>query len=671
MEKKFCYRCMGNYDGFKTVCPHCGYDENSAYNNMYLAPGTILHDRYLVGILLGFNGEGATYIAYDRVISCKVLLREYMPVNLCTRVQGKPTISVNYNNLAKYKAFMAEYTELNKSLARLRNNTSINPTLDMFAENNTTYTVFEYIEGYKLLDYLKENAGELTWEQVSRLFPPLFTTIGIIHNAGIIHRAISPETIYITAKGEIKLSGFCISSIRTIGAGLDCELFKGYAAPEQYSSSSSSRQGTWTDVYGLSALLYRMLTGCMPTESIERIDNDNLCEPHSLNPNVPKHVSRAIMDGMNISGNNRIQTVTELVTRLFEQAEEEPAPMYTEQPKLDNTRTTIHHTPDSNLNRTGTYTRIHNTQNFNNQQYNNYNSDFNEDFDDDDVKDYEYEKVESNTIDKIKIPIIIGVLLLAVLMILGVTLYNVIFPEGTGNDEEIPGSYASMNDNIIEADSEPTEAQTTENLDGVIPDLIGKFFEITQTKYESFIVLEPEYEFNEEYEDGQIFWQEFEPRTEFKTGSVMKVKVSKGKSTVEIPDYSNCTHDEYESRLYEAQIKNYIFIEDNYANVEPGAIIKLEVNGNTVNAGDKLDNSKNQQLIIYYKSKTATTTTTTTTTTETTTTTTTTTVPETTEYIETYPPETYPSEEETLPDNNYEGDYVEDPALPPEDEYYE
>ena len=150
---------MEKYDAGLSVCPSCGYDENTPHDPQYIAPGTILHDRYLVGILLEYNGEGASYEGLDISTGCRVMIREYMPINLCTRVKNKAVISVNYNNLAKYKAFMAEYTELNKSLARLRNNSNITPVLDMFAENNTTYTVFEHIEGVKMLDYLKDNAG--------------------------------------------------------------------------------------------------------------------------------------------------------------------------------------------------------------------------------------------------------------------------------------------------------------------------------------------------------------------------------------------------------------------------------------------------------------------------------------------------------------------------------
>ena len=597
---------MKEYEGISSVCPDCGYDNNSPYDNMYLAPGTVLHNRYIVGVLLSFNGEGATYIAYDKSIECKVLVREYMPLNLCSRMENSSVVSVNYNYLAKYKSFMAEFSDLNKSLAKLRNNTSINQVLDMFQENNTVYIIFEYIEGCKLIDYLKDNAGELSWEQVAKLFPPLFTTIGIIHNEGIIHRAISPDTVYVTSKREVKLSGFCISSVRTIGGGLEPELFRGYAAPEQYSSSTSSRQGTWTDVYGISALLYRMITGCMPTESVERLESDNLCEPHVLNPKIPKHVSRAIMDGLNVSGANRIQTVTELVTRLFKPSDDEEVRTYTKTvPPLnnsyDNTRTFSNEIPVKNRPVSENYG---NQKNYNNYNYDNdYDSDI--DIENDGTEEYEYEKV--NTIDRIKIPLIIGILLFAILMILGITLMNVLSPPS--DDDEQSSSYASMTDNIIEAttdEAELTEPVTEEKLDAVVPDLIHKFFELTASKYQDFITLEPEYEYNDDYDEGQIFWQEFEAGSLFHRGGTMKVKVSLGTAYAIIPDYSSCTVSEYETYLQNAKIKNYQLVEENSYG-SPNTVLRLEINGNTVYSGDKVDNSKDEKLIVYYQSEVVTT----------------------------------------------------------------
>ena len=57
----------------------------------------------------------------------------------------------------------------------------------------------------------------------------------------------------------------------------------------------------------------------MPTEAIGRITSDNLLEPALVNRGIPSNVSKVIMSGLKLSTDARIQTVTELVTRLFEQ----------------------------------------------------------------------------------------------------------------------------------------------------------------------------------------------------------------------------------------------------------------------------------------------------------------------------------------------------------------
>lgn len=598
-ERKFCYRCMEKFDSDLHVCPNCGYNENTPHNPMYITPGTILHDRYLVGILLEYNGEGATYAGHDISTGCKILLREYMPINLCTRVKNKATISVNYNDLAKYKAFMAEYTELNKSLARLRNDSNINPVLDMFAENNTTYTVFEYIDGVKMLDFLKDNAGELSWEQVSKLFPPLFTTIGRLHNAGIIHRAISPDTVYITSKGELRLSSFCISAVRTANAGLEYELFKGYAAPEQYSASSSSRQGSWTDVYGICALIYRALTGCMPDDSVSRLKHDDLHEPYMLNSQIPQHISRVIMDGMNLSGRDRIQTITELVTRLFEQ----PAPIrHTASAPVVTPQPTPSSRPVQENMLSGNYGNynVPNNQNVYHQapQKPIYNTQPPKNYD-----DYRYEKV--NTVDRIKIPIIIGILLFAILLIIAVVIFNIL-GGNTDNTTSEKNKNTSVTDNVVSGTTEPTSDPASEE-DTEVPYLVGKFFEPTKEKYKDFFILDPTYEYNDNYDNDMIFEQDIEAKTMIPNGSVVKVKVSKGKESAIIPDFNGCTVSQYKNRLEAAGISdfNYQFIPSTTYYGEPNTIIELQVDGKTINPGTFFSNKEGKKLTVYYVSEDA------------------------------------------------------------------
>ncbi len=594
-ERKFCYKCMEKYDSDLHICPHCGYDEATPANPAYITPGTLLHDRYLVGIVLEYNGEGATYAGFDVSTGCKIHLREYMPINLCTRVKNKATISVNYNDLAKYKAFMAEYTELNKSLARLRNDSNINPVLDMFAENNTTYTVFEYIDGVKMLDFLKENAGELSWEQVSKLFPPLFTTIGRLHNAGIIHRAISPDTVYITTKGELRLLSFCISAVRTANAGLEYELFKGYAAPEQYSASSSSRQGSWTDVYGLCALIYRALTGCMPDDSIDRTKHDDLHEPYLLNQQIPQHVSRVVMDGMNLNGRDRIQTITELVTRLFEQ----PAPIkhtgtipvssaVQEKPTVNYEGSEV--PPEYNIRQRPVQKPAYPPP----APVRNYEPPVNSDYD-----DYRYEKV--NTVDRIKIPIIIAILLLAILLIIAVVIFNILGVGGGDESSDVLNSSSAVTDNVVNGTTDPSETTLPEDIE--MPDLYRRFFELTKEKYQDRFVLDPEYEYNDEYDTDMIFEQSIEAGTMISKGTVVKVKVSKGKESAIIPDYADCTVSEYKNRLEKAGISdfNYQFIASkDYYYGKPNSIIELQVEGKKINPGEFFSNKEGKKLTVYY-----------------------------------------------------------------------
>ena len=600
-DLKHCYKCMEEYDAELHVCPHCGYDENTPHNPMYIAPGTLLHEKYLCGILLEFNGEGATYAGKDINTGKKVQIREYMPITLCTRIKNRSTISVNYNNLAKYKAFMAEYTELNKSLARLRNNQNIIPVLDMFAENNTTYTIFEHIDGVKLLDYLKENAGELSWDQVSRIFPPLFTTIGILHNAGIIHRAISPDTVYINDKGELKLCGFSVAAVRTVNAGLEYELFKGYAAPEQYSASSNSRQGTWTDVYGVSALLYRALTGCMPIDSVTRLKHDDLHEPYILDSRIPPHVSSVIMKGMSLSGRDRIQTITELVTKLFEQPsdDEETATVAaiqaaeakreaaSKQAAANNMPRLQRRNPNQPVRRSAPPQPQHRPEPpVRERRYR-------------EEEEYSYER--ASTADKIKVPIIISVLLLAILLLIGVFVYNII---NEPQEEEDPRAKRRSSSSVSEVVDDDSEITSDSSGDIEMPSLIGRFYEQTSEKWAEYFTLEPEYEYTEDYAMDMIYEQSIEEGTMITQGAVIEVKVSKGKISAIIPDFKDVTVAQYKIRLEKAGIPedNYEMVEAKTGNGVTDSITEIQLDGEKVDPGTMFNNKSGKKLTIYYVS---------------------------------------------------------------------
>ena len=139
---RLCLGCMNEKES-DGPCEKCGYSNDAPYLPSYLAPGTILNDRYIVGKLLSYNGEGATYIGFDKVTGAKVTVREYMPDTLCSRKKGDPQIVVDANRLPLYKTYMSEFVELNKALLKARSMTHIQTVLDIFPQNNTAYVIFE------------------------------------------------------------------------------------------------------------------------------------------------------------------------------------------------------------------------------------------------------------------------------------------------------------------------------------------------------------------------------------------------------------------------------------------------------------------------------------------------------------------------------------------------
>ena len=531
-ELNLCYGCMEPLDG-EAVCPHCGYEQNTACLANYLKPGTILHERYLIGKALESNGEGVTYLAYDTSTDCKVLVREYLPEQLCSRVPDSTLVNVNYDHLAQYKALMAEYTELNKALARLRNLSHLNPALDLVSENNTTYAVYEYLEGRSLLNYLKENAGELSWNTVRRIFPPLFTSLSLLHNAGVLHRGLSPETIFVTDKGELKLRDFCISAVRTNDTELDAQLFDGYAAPEQY--FADRQQGTWTDVYGICAVLYRILTGCRATDAMSRQDYDNLIAPSEVNPFIPEKVSDAIMKGMALDGNERVRTITDLVTLLFENNEENAAAnssQQTAEPVKNDATTVFQPAAAEKVQQkpsAGTGTRRPAAAAAGNGSR------------------AKAQQLEPTVLERVRGPLLIAFLVLAIVAIAIVALAQIFHLGNTGDTLSSSSDWSSETDNVV------TTSETTEAIryNSIMPNLIGMNFQIKQAEMAGWLELEPEYVFSEEDYKDQIIWQELEEGTEFMSGSTVKVKVSRGSSKIEIPSFSGYTLESYLAELEE------------------------------------------------------------------------------------------------------------------------
>lgn len=573
-EFNLCYGCMNPKDCDENgVCKICGFNENAPSLPSYLAPGVMLRDRYVVGKLLSYNGESANYIGFDTITQSKVVIKEYMPDTLCEREAGKSILDVAPQYVAQYKTLMSEFVELNKMLSKMRSLSHIIPVVDMFGDNNTGYVVLAYFEGVTLEKYIDHNGGRLTWETVRRFFPPIFTTVSLVHNAGLVHRGICPENILIGENGEIKLTGFAISDERTANTEIAPELYSGYAAPEQY--NSSARQGTWTDVYGIAALLYKALTGVVPTDAASRMTDDTLETPASLVPEIPESVSKVIMSGLELDGEKRIQTVTEFVTKLFEQPEIGGA---------------------VRLSSSSTQTIMIPREALQNQQ-----------------------RSSSAGRSAKKKPMSRRGLFIAVMAaILGVGMFFLLillFTWGADNSGDASEVNQISTETSFGMDTEdtsiPTLTEMTERTElssetkpegnrtlYVMNDITGKNFDVIQrSENYSSLVFDPIYEYNDDYPKGIIFEQSIEKGENYEEGTQITVKVSMGPKFVTIPDFVSLSKKDYFTMLGELGIK-YEEKEIETSDVKEGYVVKL-----SKEAGETIDVEKGEVLTVFVAKK--------------------------------------------------------------------
>ena len=273
-KRVLCYNCFQEREAPEGPCPYCGFDlaENEKKFPVALRAGTVLNGRYIIGRVLGQGGFGITYLALDTQLNAKVAIKEFMPSDIATRVEGT-TVSVLAESKTEAFAYGAErFQEEARTLAKFIGNPNIAGVSSYFDENGTSYFVMDYIEGISFKTYIANHGGKVSVEDALNVMIPVLRALTAVHAEGFIHRDVTPDNIYITKDGMVKLLDFGSArySIGDKSKSLDVILKVGYAPKEQY--IRRSRQGPYTDVYSCAACFYAAITGFLPPESLERLD---------------------------------------------------------------------------------------------------------------------------------------------------------------------------------------------------------------------------------------------------------------------------------------------------------------------------------------------------------------------------------------------------------------
>ena len=297
--KKLCMGCMNeNHEG--TVCAVCGFDEETYKSEGTLPLRSILADRFVVGKVISVNGEGNSYLGYDKAEESIVTIREYFPQGIANR-DSSGTIYAEKEKSFVFNDGLMKFIELYKKVATLKGS-AFYKVIDIFETNGTAYSVSEYLPAITLKEFLIRNGGALKWEQVRPLLLPVIGALGELHSLNIVHGGISPETLMVGRDGKIRITGFAIPEIRTINENMTAQLYPGFAALEQYTSGNITPA---TDVYSFAATIFRTFTGTPPAEATARLENDTLSFSKTVAETLPRCVLVALANALKLRAEHR------------------------------------------------------------------------------------------------------------------------------------------------------------------------------------------------------------------------------------------------------------------------------------------------------------------------------------------------------------------------------
>lgn len=274
---KLCPGCMQHLKDSNTTCPHCGYPEKHLTVKDSLPVFSILAGKYLLGAPLGKGGFGITYIAMHLPDEKIVAIKEFFPANLAVRdTDNETVVPADDIKAVYYRTGMKSFSEEGRILYLLSDIEHIVHVAEQIQANNTTYLVMEYVPGISLKKYMKQQQKLFSEQETLTLMQPILIAMQAMHQKGILHRDISPENLMLSPDNTLTLIDF--GAARTFSRSDDDNLTvilkRGYAPEEQY--HSNSRQGPWTDLYAVCAVMYQMLTGILPQEASARAEEDHL-----------------------------------------------------------------------------------------------------------------------------------------------------------------------------------------------------------------------------------------------------------------------------------------------------------------------------------------------------------------------------------------------------------
>jgi serine/threonine protein kinase/Tfp pilus assembly protein PilF len=320
--KRFCRKCGAAIppDSPQHSCGAClletglGPVEAEREMNVDLAPGPTLMDfgDYELLEQIGRGGQGVVFRARQKSLNRTVALK---------------VISLGqWASKAHVKRFRRE-AEAAASLEH----PCIVPIYEVGERDGSCYFSMKFVEGGQLDEVVRRTP--MSMRQAAELIAKVARTVHYAHEHGILHRDIKPGNVLLDAKGEPHLTDFglarLVESESTVTRTLEVLGTPSYMAPEQAVGNNAAISSV-TDVYGLGAVLYQLLTGQPPFaggttyETIKLLLDTEPRQPRLLNPKIDRDLSTICLKCLEKDAKRRYPSALALVKDLDRWLKHEP-----------------------------------------------------------------------------------------------------------------------------------------------------------------------------------------------------------------------------------------------------------------------------------------------------------------------------------------------------------
>ncbi len=266
--------------------------------------GTVVNDRYRILSAVGRGGLGTVYQVVDllygknNVYALKELADQSPGARKQFELESQWLGSVNHPNIPKFR--------------------------EHFEWQGRLYLMMDFVSGENLEQKLARLGGRgIPEQQTIAWILPICDALHYLHTRvpPILHRDLKPANIIVTPNGHPVLVDLGIAKEHLPGAGATATFVRkagteGYAPPEQYTTTGQT--GPWSDVYGMGATMYHLLTGCVPPTAVDRFAGGvKLIRPIDINPAISPHVDAAVWRALALHPSERYRTVLELSQALM------------------------------------------------------------------------------------------------------------------------------------------------------------------------------------------------------------------------------------------------------------------------------------------------------------------------------------------------------------------